>query len=922
VGVLGARRFPGLHAWLTERVGRDVDVRQLREFGAYLTGEAEAGELPRAHGAGGVVETLRDLLSGEGARCAVLVGESGTGKTAVVHELVHRLREDPDGAWHVVRVSPSDIMAGTLYAGEWETKVRDLVAAVRAPKRVILYVPNLEGLTQAGIHSRSSRNVGDMLAPHLENGEVAILGESTPEAFRTGLGRNRSLSRLFARVEIQPPTREHTRELLDIVCAEAGAEADPAVLDRLMDLADFYLQGIAQPGRAVGLLRRVLQRQGDKPITPRDILRTLEDSTGMPVDLLDDETPLDLGETREFLERRVMGQPEAVDAVVDLVSLVKAGMTDPGKPYGVLFFIGPTGVGKTELARTLAELLFGDPARLLRFDMSEYATFEAFERLIGRGDQPGLLTNTVREHPFSVVLLDEIEKAHMNVFDLCLQIFDAGRLTDGQGRTTDFRNTIVILTSNVGSQFRTEPQLGFGGADAAAPDRENVERELRRYFRPEFLNRLDRVVHFRPLAAETAERIARREVAKVMERSGIARRRLTLDVDPGVLALLLRRGYSPAFGARPLKRTVERLVLLPVARAVSGGEVPAGSLLRLVERGGTVCIETVRPDETAEPAPPSSLDEVRARVALLRAKADAVAERKSRLLEESSRPGFWDDRPQALSILDTVHRLDRLLQDVRRLEDNVARTARNPDPGRAAEFTARHEDEAGRLEVLLDCRDLGDAFVMVTRVKAQGGGLEGVARLARMYQGFARRRGFEFEVLGDRAGGEPHEDVITLFVGGTGAFALLSGEEGLHQLTQPAADSRKPERRELVRVEVLRAPADESPLPPNEVRVDCKPLREAAGRLIERRAFEVSLLHLPSMVSVHAWCGGTRETAVRSLQPLLRARTQALESAAPAMVRRYVFGPAAMVRDRRTGRSTGKLDRVLRGEIDEFVVPR
>src|SRR5207302_2526740 len=273
-------------------------------------------------------------------------------------------------------------------------------------------------------------------------------------------------------------------------------------------------------------------------------------------------------------------------------------------------FVGPTGVGKTELARALAELLFGDPARMARLDMSEYATYEAYERLIGQGANPGLLTSTVRERPFTVLLLDEIEKAHLNVFDLCLQIFDAGRLTDAQGRTADFRRTIIVLTSNVGGRIATEAPVGFGRGVPKAPDSQVTMRELSRSFRPEFLNRIDRIVQFRPLSAETAEKIARREVARVLERSGITRRKLVVDVDPAVLPLLLREGYSPAYGARPLKRTVERLVLLPVARAIAVGEAAPGSILRLVSRSNRVEV-AIEPPETGETpipehAPPSA----------------------------------------------------------------------------------------------------------------------------------------------------------------------------------------------------------------------------------------------------------------------------------------------------------------------------
>ena len=959
VSRLRAGLCPTLLNWLEERVNSDVDVELLKTYGTVLTLEAQAGKLPHAYEVDAALDDVCKVLRGEPPRAVVLVGESGAGKTAIVNELAHRLANDPTGPWCVLRVAPAEFLAGTVYLGEWETKLRNLIQAARHPRRVILYVPNLEDLASIGVTSKSDSNVATALAPHIERGDVTILGESTAESFRKGLGAIRSLRRLFHAVQVPPAEAEETRDILRAVADEAGADVPEPVLERLIELADFYASGTVQPGRSVGLLRRVLGSVTGQAgtVNERHILNTISSSTGIPVDFLDDAVPLDRSKVRAHFEARVMGQPEAVDAVVDLVTLVKAGVTDPNKPFGVLLFVGPTGVGKTELARALAELLFGDPARMVRLDMSEYATYEAYERLIGQGATPGLLTSTVRERPFSVLLLDEIEKANLNVFDLCLQIFDAGRLTDNQGRTADFRRSIIVLTSNVGSRIATEAPVGFGRSVPPAPDQQVTMRELSRSFRPEFLNRIDRIVHFRPLSAETAEKIARREVAKVLERSGITRRRLVVDTDPGVLPLLLREGYSPAYGARPLKRTVERLLLLPVARAIAAGDAPPGSVLRLVARGTRVEVE-VAPPESADadrlgsgrqaPELPraASVAEHAARlldqVIRLRERAAPLSTRKSAVLEMLAAPGAWDNRPVAEARSDEVFRIDGVLAALDRLEQSAAdvedalrrRKLTDRDLARLEERLEGLEGRAGHVGFLVSCRDprdLGDALVVLTRVGAPAGiagasgsaDLGGVARLGRMYKLLAERLDLEVEVLDDHCADDPPEDTVTLLVTGAGAYALLAGERGLHYLLEGRAegDGRKGSQREVVRVEVLAAALAGAAYGRDEMWAEVRPLEGVQGRLIPRPRFEIHLSHRPTLTTLRAWTDRPKAEAVERLGPLLRARVEAAgqETAGNRVVRRYTLGPQPLVRDTRSGRSTGRLDLVLDGHLDAFL---
>ncbi len=899
---------------------------------------------PRAFELEQQVAAVLAVLRRPTARAALLVGPSGVGKTAIVNELA-RCELRPGVPVRIVRMSPDDFLAGTKYLGEWQTKLEELVESLAATPGSVLFIPMAHLLTSTGTTIHSDGNVGASLAGYIERGALTVVGETTAEELASGLGRHPSARRVWTEIRVEPADEARTRRILRALCEEAKAPATEAVLERLIDYSEMFVAASAQPGRSASLLRSVLEQHPGAPLTASAVLDELRRVTGVPLDLLDDDTPLDPAAVREFFAARVMGQREAIEAITDVVTLFKAGLNDPGKPLAVLLFVGPTGVGKTELARALAERLFGDEKRLVRLDMSEYATYEAFERLHGSAHRQGVLTSAVRERPLSVVLLDEIEKAHPNVFDLCLQIFDAGRLTDGSGRTVDFRRTILIMTSNLGSAVRVDPKLGFGASGVETPASEDVQRELRSFFRPEFLARIDRVVHFAPLSLESAEQIARRELARMLERRGIERRGLSIDVDPTLVSLLVREGYTQAFGARPLKRTIERRVLLPVARAIAAGRIEPGSVLRLrVDASGAVAVDVVRPVNeraTLEPAvAPAQPEALRERAQSLTAAVNAVESlvtrwrmRRSELVEASNAPDFWKDANHSAPALDELHRIDQLLERVAKLSrgartliERVSR-ARGPRPSAQSYDKLLHATAQlallARVAAARDASRLGDALIEITSVRRSQAGLDGVLLLARMYGAWAARHDYECETLSDRCGGEPHEDSLVLLVHGAGAHELLRTESGLHTFQQTESDARAGHsgartQREAVRVDVHAV---------TEARVDAaregltsstRKLSGARGRQIEHPTLEARVFDARRTRSAVVWSAQPPRKALHHARLLLESRSDAA-SGGEHVVRRYQLGAAPLVRDMRSKSQSGKLHRVLAGELDEFL---
>ncbi len=467
-------------------------------------------------------------------------------------------------------------MGGTSGFGMWQERCRSLCEETKRRKNVVLHLGSLLELMEVGRGGGCGQGVADFLRMPMDRGEIVILVECTPEQRVVVERESPGLLRSLAEVRVLEPPLETGRKILkssaDARAARKQAALKPDALERLDRLHRRYATYSVYPGRPLRFLGNLQEdTPADHTISAQDVIAAFSRETGLPRSLLDESQPLDLDDLRAWFSGRVFGQGHAVDLIVELIAAVKAGMTQPDRPIASLLFIGPTGVGKTEMAKTIAEFFFGDRERLIRIDMSEYADPFAVDRLIGgRFQKEGVLTSQVRDQPFGVVLLDEFEKADPSLFDLLLQVLGEGRLTDASGQLADFRNSVVIMTSNLGVE--STGKAGFGFRDDSENPlflRQHFTEEVKKFLRPELYNRIDRIVDFAPLDQNTLRGITRRQLELLQARDGIQYRGVALCVEDGVLDELAAKGFDPRYGARPLKRVMERELLKPLAVGIN-----------------------------------------------------------------------------------------------------------------------------------------------------------------------------------------------------------------------------------------------------------------------------------------------------------------------------------------------------------------
>ena len=600
VDLFGSPAPNGRYQTGTARPIRRADTRTLDQYSRDLTEMAASGKFEPVVGRGEEINRAVQILSRKTKNNPVLVGEPGVGKTAVAEGLAMRVaRGEAPGELLRKRIVSLDIpalLAGTKYRGDFEERVKAVLRDVNRAGDVILFIDELHTIIGAG-SAEGAIDAANILKPALGRGEVQIIGATTPEEYRRHIEKDAALERRFQPVRVAEPDREQTVQML--MGLRGGLEQHHGVrisdeaINAAYELSVRYIGDRYLPDKAIDLLDEAaagVRVNGEGgTVTAANIAQVVSVWTNIPVTGLDRDESERLINLEQELRKSIIGQDEAVSAVARAIRRSRVGLRDPARPVGSFLFLGPTGVGKTELCRALARTVYGDERALVRLDMSEYMEKHSVSRLIGSPpgyvgyEDGGQLTEKVRRKPWSVVLFDEIEKAHEDVWGILLQIMDDGHLTDSMGRRVDFSNTVIVMTSNIGAKALTENRrpLGFDGGEQTDSQqvRRQVMEELRATFRPEFINRVDETIIFSRLSQENMLGITDMVLEGVKSR--FEKLGLSLTVPEETARFLASAGHDEKYGARPLRRTVQHSIedaaaeLLLDGRAKTGDKISA-----------------------------------------------------------------------------------------------------------------------------------------------------------------------------------------------------------------------------------------------------------------------------------------------------------------------------------------------------------
>ncbi len=525
------------------------------------------------------------------------VGDPGVGKTAIAEGLARRIvtGDVPEVLRNAVIYSldMGTLLAGTRYRGDFEERLKAVVTELESLDGAILFVDEIHTVIGAGATSGGSMDASNLLKPALSSGALRCIGSTTYKEFRGQFEKDRALVRRFQKIDVNEPSPEDAIKILHGLKpyyeAHHKVRYTNDAIKAAVELSVRYIGDRKLPDKAidvideVGAARMLLpEAKRRKTVTVRDVEEIVAKIARVPPKSVSTNDMEMLRRLERDLKTMVFGQDKAIEVLASAIKLARAGLREPEKPIGCYLFSGPTGVGKTEVARQLSHIL---GIELVRFDMSEYMERHSVSRLIGAPpgyvgfDQGGLLTDAVDQHPHAVLLLDEIEKAHPDLFNILLQVMDHGKMTDHNGKTVDFRNVILIMTTNAGAADLAKPAIGFGREQRVGDDQEAIQR----LFTPEFRNRLDAVIPFAPLPAEVVSRVVDKFIMQL--ESQLGDREVVIDLTPAARAWLAEKGYDRLFGARPLARVIQEHIKKPLAEELLFGRLAKGGVVHVDVEG-------------------------------------------------------------------------------------------------------------------------------------------------------------------------------------------------------------------------------------------------------------------------------------------------------------------------------------------------